>query len=112
MGNIYNPINLFLETYNYDVWFESEESPDKTKTNKKSTHLPPMPPLEEDQEEVKEGKGLKILTPNKLLTRLPVLLAQIKAGNNQCNFFYIIKSGKYCIFSISKIISLKKFTTI
>ena len=30
-----------------------------------------------------EGTGLKILTPNKLLTRLPILLAQIKkAGNN------------------------------
>ena len=27
------------------------------------------------------GTGLKILTPNKLLTRLPILLAQIKAGN-------------------------------
>ena len=26
--------------------------------------------------------GLKVLTPNKLLTRLPMLLAQIKAGNN------------------------------
>ena len=35
-----------------------------------------MPPLE-----VKEGKGLKILIPSKLLTRLPVLLAQIKAEN-------------------------------
>ena len=33
-------------------------------------------------EEVKEGKGLKILTQNKLLTKLPILLAQIKAGNN------------------------------
>ena len=41
-----------------------------------------MPPLEGDEEEVKEGKGLKILTGNKLLPRLPVLLAQIKAGNN------------------------------
>ena len=40
-----------------------------------------MPALESD-EEVKEGKGLKILTPNKLLTRLPILLAQRKAGNN------------------------------
>ena len=38
--------------------------------------------LEGDGEEVKEGTGLKILTPNKLLTRLPILLAQIKAGNN------------------------------
>ena len=41
-----------------------------------------MPPLEGDPEEVKEGKGLKILTPNKLLTRFSVLLAQVKAGNN------------------------------
>ena len=41
-----------------------------------------MPSLEGGEEEVKEGKGLKILTPNKLLTRLPVLSVQIKAGNN------------------------------
>ena len=34
-----------------------------------------MPPLERDEEKLKEGKGLKILTPNKLLTRLPILLA-------------------------------------
>ena len=40
-----------------------------------------MPPLEVS-EEVKEGKELKILTPNKLLTRCPILLPQIKAGNN------------------------------
>ena len=38
--------------------------------------------LESDAEEVKEGKGIKILTSKKLLTRLPVLLVQIKAGNN------------------------------
>ena len=41
-----------------------------------------MPPLEGDEEEVKEEKQLKILTPNKLLTRPPILLAKIKAGNN------------------------------
>ena len=39
------------------------------------------PPLEGD-EEVKEGKGLQILTPNKFFTRVPILLAQVKAGNN------------------------------
>ena len=38
-----------------------------------------MAPLEGD--EVKEWKGLKILIPNKLLTRFPILLAQIEAGN-------------------------------
>ena len=44
--------------------------------------LSDIPPLESDEEKVKEGKGSKILVPNKLLTRLTVLLAQIKAGNN------------------------------
>ena len=30
----------------------------------------------------KEEKGLEILTPNKLVTMVLILLAQIKAGNN------------------------------
>ena len=29
-----------------------------------------------------EGTGLKILTPKQMLQRLPIALAQIKAGNN------------------------------
>ena len=32
--------------------------------------------------EGQEGKGLKILTPNQMLKRLPIALAQVKAGNN------------------------------
>ena len=40
-----------------------------------------MPPLE-SEEEVTKGKRLKFLTPNKLLTRLLILLAEIKSGNN------------------------------
>ena len=28
------------------------------------------------------GQGLKILTPNQMLSRLPITLAQLKAGNN------------------------------
>ena len=40
-----------------------------------------MPPLKYDEEEVKERKGLKVLTPNKLLTRIPILLAQIIYAN-------------------------------
>ena len=30
----------------------------------------------------KEGKGLKILFKQQMLSRLPILLAQIQAGNN------------------------------
>ena len=33
-------------------------------------------------EENQEGKGLKILTPNQMLNRLPITLAQLKVGNN------------------------------
>ena len=42
----------------------NEESTDKEVSN----DVPPMQLLEGDQEEVKEGKGLTVLTPNKLLT--------------------------------------------
>ena len=42
----------------------------------------PMRLLEGDEEEVKGGKSLKVLTLNQQLTRLSVLLEQTKAGNN------------------------------
>ena len=33
-------------------------------------------------EQNQQGKGIKILTPNQMLSRLPVSLAQLQAGNN------------------------------
>ena len=33
-------------------------------------------------EQNQQGKSLKILTPNQMLSRLPITLAQLKAGNN------------------------------
>ena len=45
-----------------------------------------MPELESEessqQKRNQQGKGLKILTPNQILSRLPISLAQLKAGNN------------------------------
>ena len=38
-----------------------------------------MPPLEGEKI---IGKGLKIMTPHQMITRLPILLAQFKAGTN------------------------------
>ena len=67
----YDPENLFLETYNYDYWFQNKESTDiKRESDKEESE---MPPLECDEEEVKEGIGLKILTSNKLLTIFAIL---------------------------------------
>ena len=46
--------------------------------------LDAMPTLEkeEDAAQRQEGQGLKILTPKQMIIRLPILLAQLKAGNN------------------------------
>ena len=69
MGNKYDPINLFLETHTYDNWFGNKESDDtasRKSDKEESVDLADMSPLEDDEEEVKRGKELKILTPNKL----------------------------------------------
>ena len=34
------------------------------------------------QQQKKEGQGIKILTPSQMLSRLPISLAQLEAGNN------------------------------
>ena len=62
-----------------------------------------MPSLEKDEEEVKEKNALKILTPNKLLTRLPILLAQIKAGNNSYKLKNEIRQILYLLYQDNKI---------
>ena len=62
-----------------------------------------MPPLEGDEEEVKEEKGLKILPPNKLLTRLPILSAQIKAGSNSYKLKNKIRQISYFLYQHNKI---------
>ena len=32
--------------------------------------------------QTQQGKGIKILTPSQMLSRLPITLAELKAGNN------------------------------
>ena len=41
-----------------------------------------MPDLETKESAAQKEKGLEILTPQQMITRLPILLAQLKAGNN------------------------------
>ena len=38
--------------------------------------------LKSDSDESKKGEGLKVLTNKQMLNRLPILLAQMQAGNN------------------------------
>ena len=60
--------------------------------------------LEDDEEKVRERKGIKILMPNKLLTRLPILLAQIKFENNLYKLKNEIRQILYLLYLYNKII--------
>ena len=62
-----------------------------------------MSALEGDEEKGKDGTGIKILTPNKLLSRLPVLLAQKKAGNTSYTLKNEIKQILYLLYQHNKI---------
>ena len=43
-------------------------------------------------------KGLKILTPNQMLSRLPISLAQLKAGNNSEKLKNKIRQQLYSLY--------------
>ena len=45
-----------------------------------------------------EGKGLKILTPDQMISRLPFTLAQLKAGNNLENLKNEIRQLLYSLY--------------
>ena len=45
-----------------------------------------------------EGTGLKILTPNQMLKRLPIALAQVKAGNNSESLLNEIRQIVYSLY--------------
>ena len=87
-------LNLKLKGYDQNGWFTEEELGD-------------LPPIEDDEEEVKEEKGLKFSTPSKLLTSLPILLAQKKSGYNSYKLKNEISQILYLLYQYNKII--KKF---
>ena len=58
-----------------------------------------------------KGTGLKILTPKQMLQRLPIALAQVKAGKNSENLFNEIRQIIYSQLFINQKKLLKKYTT-
>ena len=85
----YDP-DKFLKN-DFGRWFTEKELDDK----EEFVHL--------SDEEVKEEKGLKILTPNKLLTRLRISLAQTKIGNNSNKLKNEIRKILYLFYQQNKI---------
>ena len=57
-------------------------SEDEIKTEKPQKIMNIVKKLIKFNKQKQLGEGLKILTPNQVLSRLPINLAQLKAGNN------------------------------
>ena len=76
---------------------ETEEQPDTTD----------MPELESaksaEQRRKQEGQGLKILTPQQMFSRLPISLAQLKAGNNSQKLKNEIRQLLYSLYRSKKL---------
>ena len=51
-----------------------------------------------------QGKGLKILTPDQMLRRLPISLAQLKAENNSVKLKNKIRELLYSLYRSKKLI--------
>ena len=62
-------------------------------------------------EELQEGEGVKILTPNQMLKRLPIALAQVKEGNNSESLLNEIRQIVYSLYR-SKEITKKIYNNI
>ena len=83
---------------------ESDEESDEDTLE--AVNITDMPDLECEESATQRrnqlGQGLKILTPNQMLSRLPISLAQLKAGNNSEKlkneirqlFYYLYRSKK------------------
>ena len=76
---------------------KSDEEPDTTD----------MPELESKESAAERrnqpGKGLKILTPDQMLSRLPITLAQLKAGNNSQKLKNEIRQLLYSLYRSKKL---------
>ena len=55
------------------------------------------------EEQKQQGHGLKILTPNQMLSRLPISLAQLKAGNNSEKLKNEIRQLLYSLYRSKKL---------
>ena len=65
----------------------------------------------DDYNLIQKGEGLEILTPNQMLKRLPIALAQVKAGNNSEGLLNEIRQIVYSLYR-SKEITKKVYNNI
>ena len=79
----------------------------KKQKSSKQPDTTDMPELESEgsaaERRKKEARGQKILTPDQMLSRLPIALAQLKAGNNSQILINEIRQLLYSLYRSKKL---------
>ena len=78
-------------------------SEDEKKIEQPAKILKIVEEILEFNEQNQSGKGLKILTPNQMLRRLPISLTQLKAGNNSEKLTNEIRQILYSLYRSIKL---------
>ena len=86
--------------------FKEKSDQKKQKSNEQpdTTNMPELDSEESAAERRNQpGKGLKILTTGQMLSRLPISLAQLKAGNNSQKLKTEIRELLYSLYRSKKL---------
>ena len=87
-----------------DLKNETKNMDEKEKeTEKPNQIIDVVEEILEFNKQKQEGKGLKILTPDQMLSRLPITLAQLKAGNNSEKLKNEIRQLLYSLYRSKKL---------
>ena len=82
----------------------SKSNDKKTDEQLDATHMPELKSEESAEQRInQQGHGLKILTPNQMLSKLPIFLAQLKAGNNSEKLNNEIRQILYSLYRSKKL---------
>ena len=94
--------NISIKKYNNQV-NKAEQIAELRSTEPRQKMLKEFNYLREILNGQTEGKGLKILTPNQMLSRLPITLAQLKAGNDSEKLKNEIRQLLYSLYRSKKL---------
>ena len=101
----YNPATSFIEDNFTDIGDELKAMSEGNEKNKGTKILNIVNKILNFalKERKQAGHGLNILTPNQMLSRLPISLAQLKAGNNSEKLKNEIRQLLYSLYRSKKL---------
>ena len=98
--------NKFMDNIVKFEYYKSEEKPGSVSMNQKKMRryardlkdIADLYNIKSGSDTSKKGEGLKILTNKQMLNRLPILLAQIQAGNNSKSLKNELRQISYSLY--------------